>query len=544
MSFESYGIHIYGSGAEIRTICPQCSPNRKKSKDQCLAVNTIEGVWLCHHCGWSGSLKKSDTKPVPYDSKQALPEKVVHYFGSRGIPQGILEQELIGFEEKFGKGWIKFPYFYNSICVNVKYRTSQKDFRQEKGGKKCLYRRDKAMVSTKKALVVTEGEIDALSCLVAEYEAVSIPDCAPSENSKNFNTKFDFLKGTEKLFARFNKIIIAGDNDAPGKRAVQELGRRIGVEKCFVVEYPAGCKDCNDVLKQHGKDSLKAALENAKPFPVEGIVTPSSLTDIVLHEYSQGIQGGEKTGWGNLDEYYTVRPGELTIVTGIPGSGKSNFVDALTVNLIKNSMWRFGIFSPENWPLQRHAQTLIEKFLGKSFRPSRFGDRMSMEEAREETEMLDEYVKFIAPKGEILSVDTILKYARILCLQSGIKGLVIDPWNEVEHLFNGLSETQYLSHELTKIRRFARLNGIHIWIVAHPTKLQKNSQGKYDPPTMYDISGGAHWRNKADNGICVYRDFETNETEIIVQKIRFKEIGKLGSAKLKYTYSGNYKAWG
>jgi twinkle protein len=121
---------------------------------------------------------------------------------------------------------------------------------------------------------------------------------------------------------------------------------------------------------------------------------------------------------------------------------------------------------------------------------------------------------------------------------------VIDPWNEVEHLFNGLSETQYISQELTKIRRFARLNGIHIWIVAHPTKLQKNSQGKYDPPTMYDISGGAHWRNKADNGICVYRDFETNQTEIIVQKIRFKEIGKLGSAKLKYTYSGNYKAWG
>ena len=424
----------------------------------------------------------------------------------------------------------------------MKYRTSQKDFRQEKGGKKCLYRRDKAMGSTKKELVVTEGEIDALSCLVAGHEAVSIPDGAPSENSKNFNTKFDFLKGTEKLFSRFNKIIIAGDNDAPGKRAIQELGRRIGVEKCFVVEYPSGCKDANDILKQYGKDELKSVLNNAKPFPVEGIVSPSNLVDIVLHEYSEGVQGGEKTGWGNLDECYTVRPGELTIVTGIPGSGKSNFVDALAVNLIKSNMWRFGFFSPENWPLQRHAQTLIEKFLGKSFRPSRYGERMSMAEAREETEMLDDFVKFIAPKSEILSVDTILKYARILCLQFGIKGLVIDPWNEVEHLFNGLSETQYISQELTKIRRFARLNGIHIWIVAHPTKLQKNSQGKYDPPTMYDISGGAHWRNKADNGICVYRDFETNETEIIVQKIRFKEIGKLGSAKLRYTYSGNYKA--
>jgi twinkle protein len=154
----------------------------------------------------------------------------------------------------------------------VKYRTSQKEFRQEKGGRKCFYRRDKAMVSSKKELVITEGEIDALSCLVAGYEAVSIPDGAPSENSKNFNTKFDFLKGTEKLFSRFDKVIIAGDNDAPGKRAIQELGRRIGVEKCLVVDYPAGCKDCNDVLKQHGKDELKAALDNAKPFPVEVLI--------------------------------------------------------------------------------------------------------------------------------------------------------------------------------------------------------------------------------------------------------------------------------
>lgn len=544
MNFQDYNIQIHGSGKEVRTICPQCSPTRKKSKENCLAVDTIGGCWLCHHCGWCGGLKGNDYKPVPYKIKQSLPDNVIEYFEKRGIPQGILEQEQIGFENSFGKGWIKFPYFYNSVCVNVKYRTSTKDFRQEKGGKKCLYRRDKAMRSDKDALIVTEGEIDALSCLIAGFEAISIPDGAPSENSKNFNTKFDFLNGTEKLFERYKKVIIAGDNDAPGKRATQELGRRIGVEKCFVIQYPGGCKDANDILVKHGKDALKKTIENAKPFPVEGIVSPLSLSDIVLYEYSQGVQCGESTGWSNLDELYSVKPGELTIVTGIPGSGKSNFVDALAVNLIMGPGWRFGVFSPENWPLQRHAQTLTEKIVSKSFNPSKYGDRMTPLEAKEGLEMLDEYVKFIAPKKEILSVDTILKYARILCLQFGIKGLIIDPWNEVEHNFKGLSETQYISQELTKIRRFARFNGIHIWVVAHPTKLIKNLSGKYDPPTMYDISGGAHWRNKADNGICVYRDFETNETEIIIQKIRFKEIGKLGAAKLKYTYSGNYKSWG
>jgi twinkle protein len=100
----------------------------------------------------------------------------------------------------------------------------------------------------------------------------------------------------------------------------------------------------------------------------------------------------------------------------------------------------------------------------------------------------------------------------------------------------------YISRQLTKIRRFARFNGIHIWIVAHPTKLIKNADGNYDPPTMYDISGGAHWRNKADNGLCVYRDFENNHTTVFVQKIRFREIGKLGECGFKYRHTGNYKA--
>lgn len=540
MSFEDFGIHINTTGTEVRTTCPQCSADRKKSKEKCLGVNTEKGVWLCNHCGWSGGLKGKDYKPIPYEEKPSLPKSVIDYFENRGIPESYLEQEMVGFKSEYGKNWITFPYFKNSVCVNIKFRTSTKDFRQVKDGKKILYRYDRISRSTKKTLVVTEGEIDALSCLVAGFEATSIPDGAPSENAKSFQTKFDFLNGTEELFAKFEKIVIAGDNDGPGQRAIAELTRRIGVERCYLIKHPEGCKDANDILKLHGREELAQVLRSAKPCPIEGIVSPSSLMEMVLSDYEQGVKGGVKTGWWNLDEYYTVRPGEMTIVTGIPSSGKSNFIDALMVNLIKNHVWRFGVFSPENWPLERHSSTLLEKLAGKSFAPSQFGARMSVAEVKEGLDALDDYIKFIMPKDEFLSIDNILKYARILCLQFGIKGLVIDPWNEVEHDFRGLTETQYISQELTKIRRFARFNGIHVWIIAHPTKLIKNSEGKYDPPTMYDISGGAHWRNKADNGICVYRDFDMGTTEIIVQKIRFREIGKIGSTSLKYTYCGNY----
>jgi len=73
--------------------------------------------------------------------------------------------------------------------------------------------------------------------------------------------------------------------------------------------------------------------------------------------------------------------------------------------------------------------------------------------------------------------------------------------------------------------------------------LVKDKNGEYKPPTMYEISGGAHWRNKADNGLCLHRaDYSRDETDIYIQKIRFREVGKLGEMKLKYSRdTGTYE---
>lgn len=538
MTYTDYGINITGSGEQVRSLCPQCSHTRRKSKDKCLSVNTTEGVWNCKHCGWSGSLKEKQYKVIPYE-KSALPETVLKYFKGRGIPEGILTQESIGFEKSGGKGWIKFPYYYNSVVVNIKYRTATKDFRQAKDAKKCLYRLDKIKQSNKKTLVITEGEIDTLSVLVAGFEATSIPDGAPAPNTKNYTLKFDFLN--TQVFDKFDKIIIAGDSDEVGEKLKEELGRRIGYEKCYTVSYPESCKDINDVLVKHGKGKVESILINAEPFPVDGIVDPMSCLNKLLHDYENGIEKGLSTGWGKVDKLYTVKENELTIATGIPGSGKSNVIDDMCINLTLRYGWRFGVFSPENHPINRHLKTLLEKVTTKSFFNSKFGARMSQDEIKESMKFVKDRFKFIVPKDELITVDVILKYARILCLQYGIKGLIIDPWNEIEHdQKSGEREDQYISRQLTKVRRFARLNGLHIWLVAHPKNLHKNSDGDYDPPTMYDISGGAQWRNKADNGICVHRNFEAGVTEVYIQKIRFREVGQIGMAELKFRHYGGY----
>jgi twinkle protein len=327
------------------------------------------------------------------------------------------------------------------------------------------------------------------------------------------------------------------DGDEPGRVAEKELARRIGPEKCWRIQYPDGCKDANDVLKKIHEFEVIKLLDNAKPFPVEGIVKPEDLERELIHLYEHGAESGYKTGWAMMDRRYTVKMCEMSIVTGIPGSGKSNWLDALIVNLIKQYGMKFAIFSPENWPLERHLQNLIEKLARKPFHRDAIDGtkRITKSEITESMNRLNSHVQFIMPKEDIISVDVILEKAKVAIFRDGVQGIAIDPWNEIEHLYGNLREDQYLSKQLTKIRRFARHNGVHVWVVAHPKNQTKEPNGTFKPPTMYDISGGAHWHNKADNGICVHReDKKTDKCFVFVQKIRFRETGKVGDVKFVY----------
>jgi twinkle protein len=226
----------------------------------------------------------------------------------------------------------------------------------------------------------------------------------------------------------------------------------------------------------------------------------------------------------------------MTIVTGIPGSGKSTWVDALLANLVKTANWSFALFSPENWPIERHAQNLIEKFSMQPFDKSGYTkQRITRPDVEEMIGIINNYFYFLMPSDDSMTVEDILEKAKVCIYRFGVNGIVIDPWNELDHDFGSKTETQYISEKLGKIRRFARLNNVHIWIVAHPQKLSKGENGKYKAPTMYEISGGAHWRNKADVGICVHRpDMRNDVTEVYVQKVRFREIGKIGAVELRY----------
>ncbi len=256
-----------------------------------------------------------------------------------------------------------------------------------------------------------------------------------------------------------------------------------------------------------------------------------------------GLERGRKTGWHSVDELYSVRPREWTLITGIPGHGKSTWLDNLMVNLSVSQAaddlpWHFAIFSPENWPIERHAATLVGQYNHKPLQ------LQSQDEVLRARLWLDETFVFVVPQEDDYTVDRVLDLAHLAIKEDSlIRGIVIDPWNELDHSRPAsMNETEYVSRCLTKIRRFARSHEVHIFLVAHPTKLQRqkgndgNEASTYPVPTPYDVSGSAHFRNKADCCVCIWRDVqdEKNQTQVYIQKIRFREVGKIGMCVLTY----------
>lgn len=272
-----------GRTGEVYATCPRCSRDRKKKNAKCLSANVAEGVWVCHHCGWAGSLqggrdehhqpawqKPQWRTPIP-QPKPTVTSQAIEWFSTRGIPEAVLVRNQISvasvympqLEEETEA--IVFPYLRAGQLVNRKYRDAHKNFRLDTGAERILYKLD----DVGETVVIVEGEIDALSVEVAGFTScVSVPDGAPSAGTKDYSSKFTFLDSAEQVLAGVKKFILAVDSDVPGQLLEDELARRLGRERCWRVEWPAGCKDANEVLVKHGPEDLRWFLDNAQPYPI------------------------------------------------------------------------------------------------------------------------------------------------------------------------------------------------------------------------------------------------------------------------------------
>lgn len=543
-NYERLGIKIpYGrTGGNVKTICPNCNETRKNKRDKSLSVNLETGLYNCHYCHFSGCAKEKKEftkvgkvyKRPKWNNKTNLSDKLVKWFEEkRGISQETLKKLRIteGVEympQKNSKcNTVQFNYFLGEELINVKYRTGDKCFKLSSGAELILYNINSLVGAT--SCIITEGEIDTASFVECGFEnVVSVPNGA---NGTEYLDNY-----IEEYFDDKETIYIAVDTDRKGLELRSDMIRRFGAERCKIVSYGPECKDANEHLVKYGAESLKITLSNAEDINIEGVFSLSDYTRDMDSLYEKGFQKGYTIGHPNFDALCSFELGRLCVVTGIPGHGKSEFVDEIAVLLNMKYGFKFAYFSPENYPATYLYSKLISKITGKTFDKQ----YLPLKEYNESKDYVNNNFYTIYPKSDF-TLEEILDKAKYLVKKRGIKGLILDPYNKLESKIPaGMSETNYISKQLDDLVTFAQKNNVLVFLVAHPRKIPIK-EGKPEIPTLYDINGSANFFNKTDFGFTVFRDRVENTASVIVHKVKFRHLGGCGSAVFEYnTHNGRY----
>lgn len=534
---KEYDIEVSKNG-ENQMTCPECSPNRKKKTLKCFSFNLNKNAGRCNHCGVVLVAKEDkpiEIKPTEYKkpiwkNKTELSNNAVKWFESRKITQSILNE----FKVTEGAEWmpqtqnsvntIQFNYFKFGELVNVKYRDGAKNFKLFKDGEMIFYNLDATINNN--VIIIVEGEMDVLAMAQSGFKnVISVPNGCNDKGKINM----DYLDNCIDYFVEDCKFLLALDNDKVGNRLKDELARRLGYENCSTITFK-DCKDANDCLIKYGIIGVTESIEAAKEYPIEGVFNAIDIQNDIWDYYNNGLPSGFGIGMHEFDMFLKFQPGYLTVITGIPGHGKSEFLDFLMCRLNISHDWKFALYSPENHPLQLHFSKLAEKVIGKPFDGQ---NRMSPLDLTTTIEYLKDVFYFVNP-AENFTLDNILTAVKSLVRKKGVKAFVIDAWNKLEHNYS-TNETKYISEQLDKIVTFCEKNSVHCFLVAHPTKIQKDkASGKFEIPNLYSISGSANFYNKAANGITVYRDYENFTTEVYIQKVKFKHWGQTGCCQLAW----------
>lgn len=545
MRYADFNINAKRRSGQEKTLCPRCHDRRTNKRDKSLSINHDKAVWHCHYCGWAGGLREHAVAPVKRDYRKptyrpqvtATTEpghaKMLAWFAARGISAETVNRFQVELRKHYfpqtnTEEWaICFPFTRDGQVVNVKYRSKDKFFAMEKDAEPCLFNLDG--VRDEEHLIFVEGECDVLALHEAGItNVVSVPNGA--------GTNLDVLVHDQELLDRMTRIIWAGDSDQAGRKLEAEALRRLGIDRCYRVEWPEGCKDANEVLLRLGKRVLVECIEAARPLPVEGAFEIAEFRQDIINLWENGREKGFDLGWANLAPFYSPRLGDWTVITGVPSSGKSYFAANILVNLANRYGVQHVVYPPENLPPAEYASMLMEIWLGLPFDtgPS---VRMTMQQRDQAIDWLDHHFVILNPSEYERDLDSLLTKVKQFVFRRGIQGFLIDPWNELEHAVpNGMSMTHYIGQSLIKIRNFSRDYRVHTWIVAHPTKLPKNQDGTYPVPTLYDIEDSRHWYNKCDYGISLFRDKadDLKPVEVHVQKARYRWCGGLGMAQLYF----------
>ena len=541
--FNQHGLEV----GKTQGICPLCSHDRqpKNRKLQCASYDWERGLGTCHNCDTSfqlhtyerkGNANKEYVKPIPVEVFEPVKDKAVQWFESRGISQQTLNDLNVTTGEEFmpqtgqKENTIQFNYIMGDELINVKYRDGRKNFKLYKGAEKIFYNINSIVGYD--WCVITEGEMDVLALHEAGVKnVISVPNGATLNNNN-----LDYLDNCIDYLEDKDKIILAVDADEAGQTLRYEFIRRLGAEVCYLVDFN-GNKDANDFLIEHGAEKLRKVIDSATQVPLEGVSTLKDLEVDLIDFVHNGFKPGYQVGLSNFDKIFSTYTSQFITVTGIPSSGKSDFVDQMCIGYNKNYGWKTAYASPENKPNFLHAHKLIRK----TWEGMPTKDDINTSKWKQVTDHVNDNYFFI--DMDRYTLEEVLKKGGELVKRKGIKCLVIDPFNKVRDVDCKTEDVnRYTMEYLTKIEIFAKKYDVLVIVVAHPTKMYKDKDGKMEEPNMYNIKGGGEWYDASYHGLLVHRDYEAKTVKAKVLKVKFQNLGENGAeAHFKWEpKSGSY----
>lgn len=555
-----------GKRGHHRRTCPECSPHRVNKRALCLSatINADHMLMSCHHCYRAGATKLSIDElqrpytppppPAPKGKSKAvkrldvgLTEEAIKFLATRAISLKTAQVTAL----VAGRGYfpdlrredeaVAYPYLVGGKKSH-KFRALSEKAHICDEPLVSLFMLQMVDFSESEDMIICEGELDSVSYYEAGVvNSTSVPNGSSSFTRQNEDGSprevMGFLWEAKDIIDKAKRILISSDNDEPGDKLAEELARRIGKHRCWRVKYPDGCKDANDVLVKFGKEAVQHCIETAEPWPLAGLYEADHYFADFDNLYDNGFGHCVSTGIPGIDPFFKVAPGMLTIVTGNPNAGKSNWVNQVMINLARSEGYVSAICSFETQPTVHLAQ-LSEMLVQKHFFVDEDtpGERMDKKEMEVVKPFLNRHFKFIHQEdGEKSTIESIIERIKTAVFRWGVKIVVIDPFSYIQRPKDMESETSFIGDLLARVRLTAKAYGVHVFFVAHPAKPQVNADGTTSVPTGYSISGSAHWFNHADHGITVHRQPDTSEVEIRIWKTRFSPwFGKNGSTTIYY----------
>ena len=537
--------------------CIVCDEDKRRPGDTPIQINHNEGFGKCFRCE---SLTFKESKKNDYTEKvYILPSQewknytlisdglIKFIEDTRKIKQstlinlGVTEEKYYQPAKQKEVNNIVFNYFEGENVVNKKYRSADKKFTQSKGGKPIFYNINS--VIDEEEVYIVEGEFDVL----AMYSH-GIKNCISVPNGANDND--DYWKNSEKYLKNIKKFIIAVDDDEKGNDLKEKIAQRLGRFRCETITWKN--KDANGDLIS---GDIDASLRTRSKFPVSGTFQVEDMYQDILSLYENGLPDTLSplhSCFGGLKDVFSVLRGQLSVITGIPSHGKSNYSEWHVLNLVNDHNMKASFFSPEHSPMHLHQTNFIQKAVGKNFWKEMDGvPRVSKEDIARYKDWANEKIYLTGPdNGEHPTWEWLFEKFKEQVYSYGIDIFVIDAFNKLE-LPPGEARDQ-INKVLTKLTMFAQMNNVIVFLVAHPTKMKKQENGTYECPTLYDVSGSSDFRNQTHNGFGIYRHFEVEETgekgftEFVNLKTKMSFQGEIGK-RVEFDYhlpTGRYYARG